>query len=671
MLLAALLLFAIAVLVGWFGAVRLSWLGQIAAAVLLVIDGALALAGRQSRLPLDVMGGMGNASLRVDALSGLFLVISFGVAVPVLMTSASRGLAQRARLCALTAFTLLAVDLIITADGLFVLLAGWEALGFAFYLLAGFDRDRPGRARSSVLAVSFSKASGGALLLGGLLLAGQNHSFLLADWGSAPDGVLRDFAYALLLFGFGVKVGLVPMHVWLPTSYASAPGPARAIMAGIAVNVGFYGMWRVLGVLGEPPVWLACVVLVVAGITAILGISHSAVHAKLGHLIAWSSVENAGLITAGFGIGLVGSIAHSTQLVAAGLLAASAQIVAHALGKSLLFASASVVEQASGTMDLDRVRGVVRRLPFAGVGLIVGSLTLAGVPLTAGFASEWFTLEALMQQFRADNLALQLCTATAGVLVALTIGVAGIAFVRVIAFTAFGHPSSPLLRGGASLDRSWAHRTGSVLLMLGCLGAAVVAPLEVQMIAQGLTPVAGSATFNAVVDPWILQPVFDKFSALSPTWLWIVIPGYSALIGLLVLTFSGRLLLRVRRVSPWTSASPGVDGGRGYTSFGYANPIRKVLAGLLMTRSELRREEAETDGQVGREATGTAGVRLGYTVDVIDIVEQYLYRPLLAAGKRLVHVAKKLQSGRLDAYMAYMLIAVVAVLAIVTAIAPQ
>ena len=694
MLLVSMVSFAVAALVGWLGGihrasalaarggtdtsgallcVRLSWLLTLGATALLVVCGAMALAGTSSRLELNVMGLMGSASLRVDALSGLFLVISFGVAVPVLLASAALGVKRRARLCSAVALTLLAMQLIITSDNLFLLLGGWEGLGLAFYLLTGFDRERSGPARASVLTLTFSKVSGAALLLGGLLLAAGAHSFTLSALASGAAGTRGPIAYALLLFGFGVKAGFVPMHIWLPPTYASAPGPVRAIMAGVAVNVGFYGMWRVLQILGAPPIPLVCVVLVLAGVTAILGISHSAVHAELTHLIAWSSVENAGLIIAGFGVALVGAAVHSPQLTAAGLLAATAQVCAHALGKSLLFVSTAVVEEASGTTDLDRLRGVVRLLPISGTGLVVGSLTLAGLPLTAGFASEWFILEALMQQFRVHDLALELSTSVAGVLVALTIGVAGIAFVRVIAMTAFGHPTMELpperRAESVRLDRSPLHVAGVGLLIAGCLGLAVIAPLEVQLIAQGLTPIVGSVTFGALAGSWILQPVFSGFSALSPTWLWIVIPGYGVLITFLVMALSGRRLFRIRRVRAWTSGSPGAEGGTGYTSFGYANAMRKVLANLLLTRGELRREEAEIGGQLGSKASGTAGVRLGYRVDVVDVVEHYLYRPLVPVFFWAVNGAKRLQSGRLDAYMAYMLVALVAVIAVVTALA--
>jgi hypothetical protein len=207
------------------------------------------------------------------------------------------------------------------------------------------------------------------------------------------------------------------------------------------------------------------------------------------------------------------------------------------------------------------------------------------------------------------------------------------------------------------------------LLVAGCLGAAMIAPLEVRFIAHGLAPVAGPAALGGLRSPWVLQPVYPGFSALSPSWLWIEIPAMVVVVGVVGVLLSGRRMFRVRRVPGWGSASPGVERGVGYTSSGYANPMRKVLTNLLATRAELRREEVRTGGRIGAEEQGVAGVRLGYAVDVVEVVEHYLYRPASALVLAVARVAKRLQSGRLDAYMSYMLIALVAVLALVTAVA--
>lgn len=641
--------------------VAAGWWALVGAAACGGVAGGLGVAGRGGVLDLDgalVLGGSGG--LRVDRLSGLFLLISCAVAVPALLAAVGLADTTRPRLPATLAVTLFAVVVVITADHLFLILFGWETLTVGFYLLVGFDRGRAGRGRAAIAAASFGKVSGAALLAGGALLAAHGHSLALAGLASARGSAGAPLAYALLLFGFAVKAGLLPVQVWLPPSYASAPAPARALMAGVAVNVAFYGMWRTLLILGPPPVWLAVVVLVGAGVTAVLGIAHAAVHSDLTGLIAWSSVENAGVITAGFGVALMGSIEQLTPLVALGLLAGTLQVIAHSLGKSLLFASAGLIEQRTGTVVLDRLRGVVRTTPLAGVGLVVGAMTLGGLPLTAGFASEWFTLEALMQQFRVSSLALRLAAAACGALIALTVGVAGLTFVRLVGLTALGAPP----QASARMRATWLARIGLGTLAVACLAVSALAPLQVRLVAAGLRPIVGDAASSALMSPLVLQPVFRDFSVLSPSWLWIALPAMTLLALVVSLAFSGSRMWQVRRVVPWSSASPGVDRGVGYTSFGFANPMRRVLANLLRTRSQMDTAEGGAPPTV---ATKGVSRSLSYRVDVVEVVERFLYRPLVLLLYLVVRAAKRLQSGRLDAYLLYMLIAVLAVLAVATA----
>ena len=209
-------------------------------------------------------------------------------------------------------------------------------------------------------------------------------------------------------------------------------------MAGVCVNVGFYGMWRTLALLGRPPGWLAGILLILGGLFALLGIAHAAVQNRLSLVIAYSSVENSGLIITGFGVALTGSAVGDQQLVAIGLLAATLQMVTRTVAKCLLFSSTAGLEAATGSDDLEVLRGMGRRAPWSGVGLAVGSLTLAGLPPTAGFVSEWFLLEALMQQFRVTALAGRLTLAVAGAAVALTAGFAGVTFVRLVGMVVLG-----------------------------------------------------------------------------------------------------------------------------------------------------------------------------------------------------------------------------------------
>ncbi len=381
----------------------------------LAATGGFALTGRL--VTLDVAGWLGDpipgqraAALAADRLSGLFLAMAFGAALPISVAFASWAWRQGprpGRLGASYALALGAVAVIVTARDAFTALFGWEALTVAF-------------------------------------------------------------------------------QIWLPRGYAAAPGPARAIMAGVCVNVAFYGMWRTLALLGRAPGWLVGAVLVLGAVTALLGIAHAAVQNRLSRVIAYS-------------------------VIAAGL--------------------------------------------------------------------------------------------------------------------------SPVVPGG---------------LVMGALKS-----------------------------PWVLQPVFAGFSILSPSWLWLEMPVMLLLVVLFSWAVSGRRLLRVRRVPPWRSATIGVDGLDSYTAFGYANPTRRVLAGVLHTRAEVREvmlEDSDRDEGVGPPDRGDVAeqeqaAHLKYASDVMEVVEAYLYRPALRGFLAVVAVAKRLQSGRLDAYLLCMLIALIAVIAVVTALA--
>jgi NADH:ubiquinone oxidoreductase subunit 5 (subunit L)/multisubunit Na+/H+ antiporter MnhA subunit len=313
---------------------------------------------------------------------------------------------------------------------------------------------------------------------------------------------------------------------------------------------------------------------------------------------------------------------------------------------------------AGGDDDLEVLRGVGRRAPWSGWGLAVGAVTLAGLPPAAGFVSEWFLLESLMQQFRVTALAGRLTLALAGAAVALTVGFAGVTFVRLVGMVVLGPGGGGARRG----DYGWAGRVAIALLSACPLALAALTPLEIRVIAAGLSPaVPGALTMGALKSPWVLQPVFAGFSILSPSWLWVELPVMLGLVGLLALGLSGRRLLRVRRVPAWRSATMGVAGPDSYTAFGYANPTRRVLASVLHTQAEVVEVEAAADGdQVPH---------LRYASDVVEVVETWLYRPVIRLFGAAVAYAKRLQSGRLDAYLLYMLIALVAVIAVVTALA--
>ncbi len=611
--------------------------------------------------------GVGRSNLRFDPLAGLFLTLIFVIAIAVSLSFCSwikpTGIKIHRRGTASGYLLLLGSSAVLTcASDAFTFLFAWEMLSVSFYILTSVTRSRADQPSAAWATLGIGKVSGASLLLAFLLLAGRTQSMNLASWHSVGPGALHDVAWVLVVIGFGGKVGLVPFQVWIPIGYPAAPGPARAAMAGIAVNVGFYGLWRFLAILGRPPVWLVIALLLIGGTTAVLGVTFAGVQNRLSRVIAYSSIENAGLIVTAYAVALTGFVTGSKDLVAVGLLAATLQAVSHGFAKSAMFLSLANIEAATGTDNLDEIRGIGRTLRWSGATFSAGALTLAGLPPTIGFVSEWFILEALMQQFRLAGLALRLGLAAAGALVALTTGLSALAFLRVLGLTILGKNRAadkwPSDEAGI-----WG-KVGMSLLGASCLLLAAASPLEIKYIASGLSPlVSNVTTLGALKSPWVLQPVFNGFSILSPTWLWVVMPSTLITVFLAALILSRGRYIKVRRVPAWHSASIGVTGPDEYSAFGFANPLRRVLGSILGTNQVTRSIE-----QRQLATTHPTSTHLETQTTVIEPTEQYLYRPIRRTALFIALLAKRLQNGRLNFYVAYMLFALLIALVLTAAI---
>jgi hypothetical protein len=259
----------------------------------------------------------------------------------------------------------------------------------------------------------------------------------------------------------------------------------------------------------------------------------------------------------------------------------------------------------------------------------------------------------------------------------LTAGVAALTFVRLIGFAVLGR-TGPGSRPQSTPERGAPAKAALGAIALSCFGLSAVAPWVVRYVARGLSPdVARSVTLGALKSPWVLQPVFPNFSALSTSWLFVVMPvGFLAVTLATVLASRGRFL-SVRRVPVWRSATPGVHGEDSYTAFAYANPVRHVLANILGTQKEVATVEVDPLGP--NDGSSSPGARdeepsepepteeqdhahVVFKASVAEPVESYLYRPAIAGYLALVRTAKRLQSGRLEAYVGYMLLALIAVL---------
>ena len=628
---------------------RLAALCSATGCVLLVIvglDGALA----SAPLSLDLGGwlGFGHSALRADGLAGIFLALTglTGGAVSLAYAELPPG----RWLTALGGVLLLAVAVAIGADNGFLFLLAWETLTVCIYLIASADRARPDELVAGYLTAGLTKVGGAALLAAFGLLYGHTHSFTLEVWSHASlSAGTRGIVFVLFLIAFGTKVGVVPLQGGLPAGYGAAPRLGAASLS-VALCAGFYGLWRFeFEILGPLPAGCGDALLIVGGITALLGIAYALAQDNLRRFLGYSTVEHAGVVLVGLGVALLGQAAHKPLLAAAGLLAATLHVCAHNLSKTLALIGIDRVEQASGRRTLDPLGGLGRRLPLSAGALGLASLTLAAIPPLGGFVSEWFIFEALLQGFRMPTLLARLLCALAAAALALTAGLGLLAFAKYYGFIFLGAARERIdrLREPSRLPLGLIG-LGVVILFLG-----TVAPWEIHLLGAGLSPLlhfnAASATIS---HPLVLGPVFRNFSVLAPTWLSIALPAYAVLAFIVVRAMRGRSVRAapVRRAPVWVSGSA-VDLARvQYRPSAYSNPMRVILRGPLGFHTRL--------------IPGRGGT-LTLETTVTNTIERRLYAPATALALAITVRARRLQSGRLSSYLLYMLVAVIIALSLV------
>ncbi len=410
----------------------------------------------------------GRGGIQVDSLAGLFLIITGLVSAPLFLAARTQG----ARIShALRSLLVLCVVGVIVVDNVFEFLIVYELTVVAIYALISVRHEDPRAQRAAALTITLGKLGGGAVLAGMVLLGVQAGSFSfeqLAHSGPTVSSAARGVCFALLFVGFGVKAALIPLQTWLPGAYAGADADSSGFVAAVSLNVAFYAMLRVwFGFLGHPAVWWAVIALLVGALTALIGILGGILQRELRVFVAYSSIENAGLIVADLGLALIGKAQHQPGLLGLGLIAATFQITAHSFAKAGLFAAVATVEHSTGTSDMERLGGLYRQLPAAAIATLAGGAALAALPPFSGFVSEWLGLEGLMQGFRVSGTGSHLAIALAGAILALTAGLAALAFVRAIGMTFLGMPRDPSIRPAAEPSRP---RAAMGLLAASSLG---------------------------------------------------------------------------------------------------------------------------------------------------------------------------------------------------------
>jgi hydrogenase-4 component B len=384
-------------------------------------------------------------SLGVDALSGLFLGALGVVASPALLFSI-RYLPphRRSRLVSgMTAGFLLALVLVLTARDPVTFLTGWELMTLlpaGVILVARGGDERARRSVFTYLAVTHVGGVGTWVAI--LLLA--RHGAIGGGTALGSGSALQIGVALAALVGMGTKAGVMPLHVWLPRAHPIAPAPVSALMSGVMIKVAVYALVRVLvDWVGVLPVWFGVLVLGVGALSAVGGVTYALFQHELKRLLALHSIENIGIIVLGLGACLILRSRGADAWAAVALGAALLHTVNHAVFKALLFLGAGAFERVTGTLELDRLGGLLRRMPWTGGAFLVGAMAIAGVPPLNGFASEWVTLQALLRLTVYGRVGDGVAGAVALALLAATAALALLCFVKVVGLVLLGSRRGP------------------------------------------------------------------------------------------------------------------------------------------------------------------------------------------------------------------------------------
>src|SRR6266849_2391390 len=431
-------------------------------------------------------------SLRIDGLSAFFLILIgiVGAAVSVYgfgYSAAYEGRYSLRLLGAMLNILLLSLSVQVMADNALTFLIAWEAMSLSAYLMVLTEHDQPGTVRAARWYIGITHAGFAALVAMFLLLSAGDLTISFAAMRSAslPLGV-RDAVFALGLFGFGAKAGVVPLHVWLPMAHPVAPSHVSALMSGVVIKMGVYGLLRVtIDLLVGGPPWWGGLVLGAGTVSALLGVLYALMEHDLKRLLAYHSVENVGIIFIGIGAGLMFQSFGLTTLATLGIVAGLYHTINHACFKGLLFLGAGSVLHATGTRNMEEMGGLIKRMPRTALFFLVGACAISALPPLNGFVSEWLVFQALLGGSAIPQPEVAVIMPIAVAMLALSSGLAAACFVK-----AFGITFLAILRSREAEHAHEAPRSmqvGMASLVLTCVGLGLAPSFFVRVFGAALS----------------------------------------------------------------------------------------------------------------------------------------------------------------------------------------
>ena len=586
--------------------------GLLAVAILRLLGGPTA--GDTLVLPLGIPWV--GAHFVLDALSAFFLAVVNlgGLAASLYAIGYGRHEAEPQRVLPFYPAFLAGMNLVLVAGDAYTFLFSWEAMSLASWALVVAHHGEADNRRAGFVYIVMASAGTMALLLAFGLLAGSAGGVAFADLRLAqPSPLTAAVVFGLALLGAGSKAGLMPLHAWLPLAHPAAPSHVSALMSGVMTKVAVYAFIRIVfDLLGETAWWWATVVLVLGAGTAVLGILYALIQDDVKRVLAWSTIENIGLVFVGLGLALAFRANAMPGAAALALTAALLHALNHAAFKSLLFLGAGAVVHASGARAMDRLGGLIHRMPRTAVAMLVGAAAIAALPPLNGFVSEWLTFQAVLLSPDLPAWDLKILIPAVGAMLALSAALAAACFVRLYGVSFLGRARSAEAAGAEEADR-WS--TGVLLgLAALCLVLGVLPGFVMDALAPVTAALVGGRMPDQAAIPWLsIVPVAESRSSYNGLLVFLFIAASAVIAAFAIHRLASRAL---RRAPAWDCGFPDPSPATQYTAASFAQPLRRVFARVYRTRE---RVDMPAPGEL-RPAT--------LSVETRDLAWDGLYQPL-------------------------------------------
>ena len=633
--------------------------------------GLAGLAALAAGLAALILGGSTSAVLplglpwlpwhvRLDALAAFFLLpigvvtSAIGLYGPAYVRGFEHGQDSLTALGGFSGLFLAGMLLVVLADDAFLFMVAWELMSLSSYFLVAFHHEHAANRRAAFLYLLMAHVGGLLILLGYGVLAGFSGGFAFAAMRATEIPPLwGGVAFALAFIGFGMKAGLVPLHAWLPEAHPVAPSHISALMSGVMLKVAVYGFVRVaFDLLGQFHWEWGVAVLLIGCVSALYGVLAALLQSDLKRLLAYSSVENLGIIFLGLGLSLVFLSAELPSLGALAFVAALYHCLNHAVFKGLLFMGAGAILHSTHERDLDQMGGLLRRMPWTGLFFLVGVLSISALPPFNGFVSEWLTFQAALQAWQLQSGVLRSLIPMASAVLALTGALVAVTFVKVYGVAFLGQARSRHVR--RAHRGPWGMRAGQAVLAVLCLVLGVFPTWIIGLIDAVPRQVLGDGLPQAGAHGWLwLTPVSPQTASYSAPLevLMLIGIGLTAFWGLNLLWARGAPQRWVRRGDAWDCGFGPPSVRMQYTSTAFAQPIRRVF-GLLF----------RIDEGVATQEDGSQRYRLQIT----DRLWGTLYAPIARFVESAARRVVRLQSGSIRVYLGWTLATLVGLLWIIT-----